>query len=98
MQENYLYFLILQMVLDDDLSPGTINFFRKVYPTLTHVLHMSCTAMGALTFMSHEGARKHVIKLQAQGYLERVHHQAWRLSDRALTNKDLLRLLRKANA
>lgn len=95
MNRTYFLLLLSQMGLDD-LSGATVTFFRKIYPSLTSIPHLSVKEMSELAYMTNTAAHKHVFRLGKHGYLIRKHHRAWKLNTNALRNPDLLSLMRSS--
>lgn len=55
-----------------------IEFAVKVWPVLKERGLMSITEMAQVYGCTTEAARRHVKRLTARGFLERVHYRAWK--------------------
>jgi len=93
----YLMLLVGQMAYDN-ITTSTIQFFKKVYPTLSTQPYMNASEMAELANMSPEAALLHVRNLIRLGYIKRRHFRAWYLVEAPLKKPELINLMRFANA
>ncbi len=76
--------LAAAQMLMNGMPQAAIRFFLKIYPMLNRERLATCTEMAKHYGCSPQAATKHIVKLQAGSYLNRVHYRAWALNRRKL--------------
>lgn len=87
--DSYIALCVAQMALDGN-SAATIDFFRRVAPRLIPNGHINGVSASELTFMTPQGAGKHLTNLTNKGYLTRKNHRRWEISDRVVKSPALI--------
>jgi hypothetical protein len=90
---SYIALCVAQMAMDGN-SAATIEFFRKIAPTLMSDGMINGVMAAELTFMTPQGAGKHIKNMTARSYLVRKNRRRWELADRFIRHKDLIPLTR----
>lgn len=72
--------LLAVNMIANSVPDRTIEFFFRVYPLLEAGVKPNCRQMGNAYGCTPQAASKHVRKLVAFNYLQRVHYRAWELS------------------
>lgn len=85
----YLTLCIAQLALDGN-SAATIEFFSKIMPRLMTGSGINGVSAAELTFMTPQGANKHIKNLTNRQYLTRKNKRRWELSDRILKHPSLI--------
>ena len=90
---TYIALCVAQMAMDGN-SAATIEFFRKIAPTLMSSGMINGVQAAELTYMTPQGAGKHIKHMTAKTYLVRRNRRRWEMSDRFVKHKDLIPLTR----
>jgi hypothetical protein len=77
-------FLIAHMIMAD-ISLALIRFLVKVYPIFLEKEQVSARDMATAYGCSPQAAGKHIHKLAALGFFERIHYRAWEINSSYLT-------------
>ena len=86
---SYIALCVAQMAMDGR-SAATIEFFRKIAPTLLSTQNMNGVIGGELAFMTPQGAGKHIKNMTNWGYLTRQNRRRWVIADRFIKHPDLI--------
>lgn len=91
--KSYIALCVTQMAYDEK-SAATIAFFRAIAPTLLATGKINGKSASELTFMTPQGAGKHIKNMTQAGYLVRQNRRRWALADRFIKHPDIVPLAR----
>lgn len=90
-KDAYTTLCIAQLALDGH-SAATIQFFKGIAPGLLERGYVNGVIAATKTYMTPQGAGKHLHYLTRNGYLTRINHRRWELSDRFIKDRTLVSL------
>jgi hypothetical protein len=94
-KDSYIALIVTQLAFDG-ASAATIQFFRKVAPSLLSNRYIGGQQAAELAYMCRQSSARHLDQLTLVGCLTRRNYRRWELSDQPIRDRSIIPLVRYA--